>query len=118
MIQTKLFIEINFIEIAFRHGCSPVNLLHIFRTLFPRNTSGWLLLETPMKSSDFDFDNVDGMYYKCHRSLRYGGLCIDSSDWIRNKKTTINPKINDDNCFQYAVTVALNHENIENLPKI
>ena len=22
----------NFIEIAFRHGCSPVNLLHIFRT--------------------------------------------------------------------------------------
>ena len=33
----------NFIEIAFRHGCSPVNLLHIFRTPFPRNTSGWLL---------------------------------------------------------------------------
>ena len=34
----------NFIEIAFRYGCSPVNLLHIFRTTFPRNTSGWLLL--------------------------------------------------------------------------
>ena len=34
----------NFIEIALRHGCSPVNLLHIFRTLIPRNTSGWLLL--------------------------------------------------------------------------
>ena len=26
-------------------GCSPVNLLHIFRTTFPKNTSGWLLLE-------------------------------------------------------------------------
>ena len=26
-----------------RHGCSPVNLRHIFRTLFSRNTSGWLL---------------------------------------------------------------------------
>ena len=25
-------------------GCSPVNLLHIFRTTFPKNTSGWLLL--------------------------------------------------------------------------
>ena len=24
----------NFIEIALRHGCSPVNLLHIFRTPF------------------------------------------------------------------------------------
>ena len=27
-----------------RHGCSPVNLLHIFRTPFPKNTSGGLLL--------------------------------------------------------------------------
>ena len=26
------------------HGCSTVNLLHIFRTPFPRNTSGGLLL--------------------------------------------------------------------------
>ena len=34
----------NFIEMTLRHGCSPVNLLHIFRTPFPRNTSGWLLL--------------------------------------------------------------------------
>ena len=35
----------SFIEIALRHGCSPINLLHIFRTLFPKNTSGWLLLD-------------------------------------------------------------------------
>ena len=35
----------NFIEIALRHGCSPVNLLHIFRTFFLKNTSGWLLQE-------------------------------------------------------------------------
>ena len=34
----------NFIEITFRHGCSPVNLLHNSRTPFPKNTSGWLLL--------------------------------------------------------------------------
>ena len=27
-----------------RSRCSSVNLLHIFRTPFPRNTSGWLLL--------------------------------------------------------------------------
>ena len=33
-----------FIEIAFWHSCSRVNLLHIFRAPFPRNTSGWLLL--------------------------------------------------------------------------
>ena len=34
----------NFVEITFRHGYSAVNLLHIFRTLFPKNTSGGLLL--------------------------------------------------------------------------
>ena len=34
----------NFIEIALQHGCSPVDLLHIFRTLFLKNTSGRLLL--------------------------------------------------------------------------
>ena len=33
-----------FIEITLRHGCPPVNLLHIFRTPFTKNTSGRLLL--------------------------------------------------------------------------
>ena len=34
----------SFIEITLRHGYSPVNLLHIFRTPFPKNTHGGLLL--------------------------------------------------------------------------
>ena len=42
----SITLQSNFIEIALRHGCSPVNLLHIFRTPFPRNTSGWLLLNS------------------------------------------------------------------------
>ena len=33
-----------FLEIAVWHGCSPVNLLRIFRTHFPKNTSERLLL--------------------------------------------------------------------------
>ena len=32
----------NFIEITLWHGCSPVNLLYIFRTAFTKNTSGRL----------------------------------------------------------------------------
>ena len=31
-------------EITLRHGCSPANLLRIFRKPFSRNTSRWLLL--------------------------------------------------------------------------
>ena len=43
VISIKL--QSNFIEIALRHGYSPGNLLHIFKRPFPRNISGWLLLE-------------------------------------------------------------------------
>ena len=35
----------NCIETPLRHQCSPVNLLHIFRTSFPKNTPGRLLLD-------------------------------------------------------------------------
>ena len=33
----------DFNKVAKQHECSPVNLLHIFRILFSKNTSGWLL---------------------------------------------------------------------------
>ena len=38
----------NFIESTLRYDCSFVNLLHIFRTIFLKNTSGGLLLDIPM----------------------------------------------------------------------
>ena len=43
----KVKFSIKFIEITlvFSHGCCPVNLLHIFRTPFPKNTSDGLLLK-------------------------------------------------------------------------
>ena len=52
------------------------------------------------------------MYYKCHKiNPNCDGSYIDSRDWIKNKKTTINPINKKDNkCFQYPVTVVLNHE--------
>ena len=42
LISIKLLC--NFIEITLRHGCSPINLLPIFRTPFTNKTSVWLLL--------------------------------------------------------------------------
>ena len=38
-----------------------------------------------------------------------GGSYIDSPDWIKKKKATINPKNTDDKCFLYSVKVALNY---------
>ena len=53
----KVALLCNLIEIALWHGCSPVNLLHIFSTPFLKNTSGWLLLPnlmTKLSISEFD----------------------------------------------------------------
>ena len=64
--------------------------------------------------SEFIFDSVDLLYYKIHRiSLNRGGSYIDSPKLLKKKKATINPKNNDDKCFQYVVTVALNHVQIK-----
>ena len=40
----SITLQSDVIEIKRRHWCSPVILLHIFRTPFPQNTSGELLL--------------------------------------------------------------------------
>ena len=37
-------LQSNFTEITLRYRCSPVDLLHIFRTPFPKNNSRQLLL--------------------------------------------------------------------------
>ena len=48
-------------------------------------------------------------YYHLQKiSLKKGSLYVDSPEWLKNKKATINPKDNDDNCFQHALTVPLN----------
>ena len=55
------------------------------------------------------------MYYKCHKiNPNCGGSYIDSPDWIKNKKATINLFNKKDNkCFQYDVKVVLNHKEIK-----
>ena len=43
---------------------------------------------------------------------------MDSSKWLKKKKkATIYPKNNDDKCFQYSITVTLNHKNIVKDPQ-
>ena len=70
-----------------------------------------------MRVSEFAFDYVQLLYYKCHQVNLNGGSNIESPDWIKSKKAVINPKNEKDKCFQYAVTVALNYEEIKKDPQ-
>ena len=75
-------------------------------------------LQNKMRGSDFEFDGVNFLYYDFNKiSLNRGGSYIDSPKWLKYKKSTINPKNNDDKCFQDAVTLALNLDNIDNHPE-
>ena len=71
-----------------------------------------------MKGSDFEFDGVNFLNYDFNKiSLNRGGSYIDSPEWLKNKKSTINPKNNDYKCFQYAVTLALDFDKINIHPE-
>ena len=71
-------------------------------------------LETSMRGSDFTFDSVQLMYYKCHKvNFKRGASYIDSPDCIKRKKATINSNNADDKCFQYVATVSINYEEIK-----
>ena len=70
------------------------------------------------EGSDFMFESVELLDYHLHKiSLKRGKPYIKSPEWLINKRATINPKNDNENYFQYAITVALNHQNIENNPE-
>ena len=61
--------------------------------------------------SNFVFESIDLLSYHIHKiNLKRGKSYIKFPAWILNKRATINPKNKDNKCFQYAVTVALNHQ--------
>ena len=83
----------------------------LFESLLQRSQER---LEQSMKESQFVLDSVDLLEYKLNKiSLSRGASYLDSPQWLKSKKATINPKNNDGKCFQYALNVALNYQNIK-----
>ena len=88
----------------------------LFESLLERYQEG---LEESRRGSEFIFDSADALYYNLNKvKLSRGGSYIDSPEWLKTKKTTTNPKNTDDKCFQNALTVALNYEQIKNHPEV
>ena len=49
---------------ALRRGCSPVNLVHIFRIPFPKDTYGGLLLNVSSSFTiSFEMVNVQDIHF-------------------------------------------------------
>ena len=72
-----------------------------------------------MRSSDLIFDCVHLLHYECHKiNPNHGESYLNSPERIKNKNARINPIMKKDNkCFQYAVIVTLNHEEIKKDPQ-
>ena len=54
-----------------------------------------------MRGREFVCDGVNLLYYHIQKiGLKRGRSYADSPKWLKNKKSTINLKNNDDTCFQ------------------
>ena len=131
--KIQLTAQINFISL--RPGSDETRVMHtksineefmngidtdetikeLFKSILQRYQEN---LQEKMRGSDFAFDGVNFLYYDFNKiSISKGGSYIDSPKWLKNKKSTINPKNNDHKCFQYAVTLALNLNKINDHPQ-
>ena len=106
----------NNIEIMMGNEADEI-IEELFESLLQKYQEG---LEGKMRGSEFVFDSIDLFHYNLHKiSLNRGGSYIDSPKWVENKNAKIYSKNSDDKCFQYAITVSLNHQNIKkNLERI
>ena len=77
------------------------------------------LMEYSTKNSGLNLEGVKLMNYDINKiTINRGGSYIESPTSLKSNKCTINPQNkNDNNCFQYALTVALNYEEINNHPE-
>ena len=87
----------------------------LFRSLLQRYQDN---LNEKMRGSDFIFNGVNYLFYDFNRvSISKGGSYIESPKWLKDKKCTVNQKNNDNKCFQYATTLALNFNKINKHPQ-
>ena len=86
-------------------GSETVEIIEeLYKSLLQRYREG---LEESMRGSEFIFDRVDALYYNLNKIiLSRGGSYIDSPEWLKNKKSAINSRNNDDMpsiCFNCCI---------------
>ena len=125
--KNQLIMKINFISsrdfIESRVMCSKSDNFEIvrgsntneiirglFNSILRRYQGG---LHESMRGSEFVFDYVESLNYIFHKvDLKRSGSYIETPEWLKNKGATINCQNGDDKCFQYAITIASNYDEI------
>ena len=76
-------------------------------------------IENPaLRNNVFRFNAILFLNVNFHQlNLTRDRSYLPLPDWIVNKKTVINPKNEDNECFKWAVTAALHHEEINSHPE-
>ena len=131
--KVQLTAEINFISL--KPGSNETRIMHmrsdsieimigddnddvveeLFKSFLKRYEEN---LQNKMRGSEYEFDGVNFLYYDFNKiSINTGESYIDSPKWLKDKKSTINPKNNDHKCFQYAATLILNLDEIKKDPQ-
>ena len=109
-----MYTRSNNIEIMFGDDNDDI-IEQIFESLLKKYEENF---QNEMIGSEFVFDGVNFLYYDFNKTtINRGGSYIESPKWLKDKKSTINPKNNDDKCFQYIVTLALNLDKIKKDPQ-
>ena len=73
-------------------------------------------LTESLKNTDLIPEGIESIIYN-FTEVAVSETFIETPQWIKNKKCTINPQNKDNKCFQYSVTVALNCQNIKHNPE-
>ena len=106
-----MYSKSNIIEIMMGSNTNEV-IKNLFNSLLRRYHDG---SQVSMKGSEFVFDYDGFLNYIFHKvDLKRSESYIETTEWIQNKSATMNCQNDDDECFQYAITIALNYDEIGN----
>ena len=73
-------------------------------------------LTESLKNVDLIPGNIESITYN-FTEIIISNTFIESPEWIKNKKCTINSQNKDNKCFQYSVAIALNYQKVKNNPE-
>ena len=69
-----------------------------------------------LKDINFKPEGIESITYNLTETI-ISNTFLESPEWTKNKKCTMNTQNKDNNCFQYSVTISLNYQNIKNNPE-